>query len=84
MTSVYLDFHRGNGEPGRIAEENRQRSMFYRERSRKHEASLGLRNDPEDLKTSVQGESYQYMQQSNTHFLDSVKQQEAIKKVVGA
>ena len=49
MTSVYLDFHRGEGEPGRIAEENRQRSMFYKERTRKHEATLGLRNNPEDL-----------------------------------
>ena len=32
ITSIYLDFHRGHGDTGKIVEENRRKSMLYKER----------------------------------------------------
>ena len=57
--------------------------MFYKERVRRHEVSLGIDNDPKLNKHSEQ--SFQYLPIKNlSHFLDSVKQREANKRVIEA
>jgi len=58
VSTVYLDYHNGNGdkkEKKRLFEENRRRSIFYKDRVLNHQP-LGLDNNPLHLKFSEKGQ----------------------------
>jgi hypothetical protein len=56
-STVYLDYHNGiiSKDAKKNFDENKQRSIFYKERVLSHKAPLGLDNNPIHLKFSEKG-----------------------------
>jgi hypothetical protein len=81
-STVYLDYHNGNDpkEAKRHFDENKRRSIFYKERVLNHKAPLGLDNDPIHLKFSEKGQSYTKYDDADKHFIHAIKQQKDNKK----
>ena len=58
VSTVYLDYHNGSGdakEKKRLFDENKRRSIFYKERVLNHKVPLGLDNNPLHLKYTEKG-----------------------------
>lgn len=69
-STVYLDFHKGRGDP-KVFAENCQKSLLYKDRIISHQHTLGLDNDRDLQKNSLKGLQYKRITSIDKTFAES-------------
>ena len=71
---MYLEYHNGSysKDAKKNFDENKRKSIFYKERVLNHKAPLGLDNNPIHLKYSEKGNAYKKHEDADKYFLHSL------------